>query len=204
MITQTREEIYLDTLKEVGNIGAGNAMTALSNLIDSPVDMSVPHIGIATLSEFSAMTGGPEAAAAGVYMFVDGDAPGHVAFLLPHFGACLLVDHLLMQPPGTTSELGEMECSALREVCNIMVSSYLVAISDLTGLNLLSSPPVLAVDMAASILSTVDAATMYDDTGALTIITQIFGGANPVEGYFIYIPETGSFSKILRALQVEI
>src|SRR5579883_230705 len=93
--TQNLNDISLDVLREVGNIGAGNAMTALATMVDHRVDMSIPQVGIVPLSKFTEMAGGSEAVAVGVYMPVTGDAPGHVAFLLPERSACHLTDQLL-------------------------------------------------------------------------------------------------------------
>ena len=79
----TYNEICLDALREVGNIGLGNAMTALSTMIDQGVDMSVPRVGVVPLSQFAEMAGGEESVAACIYMPVEGEVSGHVAFLLP-------------------------------------------------------------------------------------------------------------------------
>lgn len=193
----------LDALREVGNIGAGNAMTALATMVDHRIDMSVPQVGIVSLGEFSQMAGGPEAPAVGVYMPVTGDAPGHVAFLLSEESACHLTDELLGRELGTTADLGEIERSALTEVGNIMASSYLVAICEMTGLNLYSSPPALAVDMTAAILSTIAVAFASLEDQALTVTTQMQEGGGKVDGFFIFIPESGSLSAILHALQME-
>jgi chemotaxis protein CheC len=193
----------LDALREVGNIGAGNAMTALATMVDHRVDMSVPQVGVVSLGEFTQMAGGPEASAVGVYMPVTGDAPGHVAFLLSEESACRLTDELLGRELGTTTDLGEIERSALTEIGNIMASSYLIAICELTGLNLYSSPPALAVDMTAAILSTIAAAFASLDDQALTVTTRIREGLGKVDGFFIFVPESGSLSAILRALQME-
>lgn len=201
--TENLNDIYLDALREVGNIGAGNAMTSLATMVDHKVDMSVPHVGIVPLTDFAKMAGGAEAISVGVYMPVTGDAPGHVAFLLPEACAQVLVDQIMGQEPGTTTTFGEVELSAMMEVGNILASSYLVAICELTGINLYSSPPAIAVDMTAAILSTIAAAFASVQDHALTIVTQIGEELGALEGYFIYIPEPGSLSVMLRALQME-
>src|SRR5882724_10819062 len=113
---QSLNEMSLDALREVGNIGAGNAMTALATMLDHCVDMSVPHVGLVPLSEFTQLTGGGESIAACIYLPVEGDAPGHVAFILPERSALCLADELLGQAPGSSTQLGDMECSALMEV----------------------------------------------------------------------------------------
>lgn len=197
------DAVCLDALREVGNIGAGHAMTALAELLNQTVDMSVPHVGITALGDFVAMAGGPEAVSVGVYMYVDGEAPGHVAFLLPIRDAFRMIDQLLMQDMGTTQELDEMATSALKEMGNIMASSYLVAISDMTGLNLLSSPPEILTDMTAAIVSNITAELVQDEDSVLTIITEICHESGSARGSFTYIPEEGSLSKLLAALGLE-
>ena len=202
-VKQKLDAICLDALKEVGNIGAGHAMTSLAMLLDRTVDMSVPHVGIVALSDFVAMAGGPEAVSVGVYMYVDGEAPGHVAFLMPQRDAFRLVDQMTMQPDGTTRELDDMALSALKEMGNIMASSYLVAIGDMTGLNLLSSPPDLIADMTAAIVSTITAELVEDEESVLTIITEICHETGSARGSFTYIPQPGSLSLILRSLGLD-
>ena len=203
LITHKLDAICLDALKEVGNIGAGHAMTSLAELLNQTVDMSVPHVGITALGDFIAMAGGPEAVSVGVYMYVDGEAPGHVAFLMPMRDACQLVDKMLMQDAGTTQGLDEMAASALKEMGNIMASSYLMAMGDMTGLNLLSSPPEILSDMTAAIVSTITSELVRDEDSVLTIVTEICHETGALRGSFTYIPEDGSLSKILSALGLD-
>ncbi len=203
MQTLTMEEIQLDALREVGNIGAGHAMTSLATMLDKRVDMFVPRVGVIGLNEFVSLAGGAENCSAGIYMHVEGDAPGHIAFLMPYHAACRLVDSLLGYPDGTVTELDEMGASAIMEVGNILASSYQNALSEMTGLDMLSSPPALAVDMTASILSAIASAFIDIQESILTIVTQIDGYLGSLEGYFIYIPEPGSLNSILNALGLE-
>src|SRR5262245_56948051 len=109
-------EVQADSLREVANIGMGNAVTALVEMTGQRFTMSIPAFGIVEMSAFDSVLGDPEALAAAIYMPVDGDVSGHVAFLFPFKCACELADMLLYQPFGTTTELGEMEASALMEV----------------------------------------------------------------------------------------
>lgn len=203
MQTLAMDEIRLDALKEVGNIGAGHAMTSLATMLDKRVDMSIPRVGVMDLNGFIRLAGGEESYSAGVYMHVEGDAPGHIAFLMPYRAACLLVDSLLGYPAGTVSELDELGASAIMEMGNILASSYQNALCDMTGLEMQSSPPALAVDMTASILSAIACAFDEMEETILTIVTHIGGWLGDVEGYFIYIPEPGSLAKLLRALGLE-
>lgn len=195
-----------DVIREIGNIGAGNAITSLSTMLNDRVNMTVPRVGIIPLCEFARMAGGSETLAACVYMPVAGDAPGHVAFLLAEQSALSLADQLLGRANGETHKLGEMECSALMEVGNILASSYLMALCELTQLRLLSSPPAIAVDMTAAILSSIASALASLEEvqdHALTILTEMRVDGGLIEGFFIYVPEPGSLSVMLRALNME-
>ena len=196
-------DICMDALREVGNIGLGNAMTALASMIDTGVDMSIPKVGVSAIPEFAELAGGPEAVSACIYMPVAGDTPGHVAFFLPEQSAHHLTDYLMGLPLGTTQELDEIACSALMEVGNILAASYMTAISDLTGLTLLASPPALAVDMTAAILASIASTFAEEVDMALTILTSIGQAGSAIEGFFMFVPEPGSLIPLFRALGME-
>jgi chemotaxis protein CheC len=201
--TITCSEFGLSALREVGNIGTGNAMTAFAELVDQRTRISVPDVEVVPLQGFVRLTGGSETVTVGAYMRVDGDAPGHVAILWPEQIASQLAAQLLGRPVGSILELDELERSALMEAGNILASSYLVAISNLTGLLLLASPISMAVDMTSTILSAIGAEVALEADEAFVILTRIGDSVDDIGGYFIFIPETGSLPLILRALQVE-
>jgi chemotaxis protein CheC len=202
-MTIALDAIRLDALKEVGNVGAGHAMTSFATMLDRMVNMSVPHVGIMELHQFVEVAGGAESLTVGVYMPVEGEAPGHIAFLFPYHTACDVADALLGNLAGETTELDEMSSSVFMEVGNILASSFLIALCEMTGLDLRSSPPALAVDMTVSILSSIAAAFNNIEEDIVTIVTQIEEGDGSMEGYFIFVPEPGSLTIVLRALGLE-
>lgn len=202
-INKRVNEVQADALREVANIGMGNAVTALVSMTGQNFTMSIPAFGIVAMSSFESVTGDPEALSAAVYMPVEGDVAGHVAFLFPFKSACELADMLLYLPFGTTSELGELECSALMEVGNILVSSFLNALSDMTGLFLPASPPGIAIDMTAAILASIAAASPSLGDHALTIMTHLEDCEQPVEGVFVFIPEPDSLPVLFKTLGLE-
>lgn len=196
-------DLHKDALREVANIGTGHAVTSLGMMTGETFTMSVPAVGVVAMEAFESVVGDPEALAAAVYMPVGGDAPGHVAFLFPHRCACELTDMLLGLEQGTTVELDEMACSALTEVGNILVSSFLNAIAEMTGLVLPASPPGIAVDMTGAILESIAAVSSALGDHALTIMTRLVDCEHPVEGVFVYIPEPQSLPTLFRALGLE-
>lgn len=200
---QQLTELQADALREVANVGAGNAVTALAEMTGQPFNMSVPRVGLSALDATAKTVCAPEDVAAAVYMPVDGDAPGHAAFLYPYPCACGLADLLLGLPGGTTQDLGEMECSALTEAGNILVGSFLRALSEMTGLSFPATPPGIAVDMAAAILQCLAAASPDLGDHAITILTRLEDAVVPVRGVFMFIPEPSALPVIFHALGIE-
>lgn len=203
-----REEVLLlspmqlDALREIGNIGAGNAATALSQIISRKIDMSVPRLNILPLSEVPEVVGGPDVMVAGVYLRVFGPAPGSILFLLPKDSAFALVDMSMGRQRGTTHLLCPMDESALMEIGNILAGSFLNALSYFTKMTLLPSLPALAVDMAGAILSAILIQLGRVGDHALLIDTEFSTEANDVRGHFFLIPDPGSLNVILGTLGV--
>ena len=189
---------YFDVLKELGNIGAGNATTALSQMMQCKVDMSVPQVRLMEFKELGKIMGGEEIIMAGIYLGIEGDIAGSIMFLLEKQAARHLVDKLMgMSMEG--EEFSEMEFSALKEVGNIITAAYLNSLSSLTGLRIQLSVPDLTVDMAGAILSVpaIEFGTLGDKM--LLIQTQFFDEM-VLDGYFILVPNLDSYGKILSAL----
>ena len=189
---------YFDVLKELGNIGAGNATTALSQMMQCKVDMSVPQVRLMEFKELGKIMGGEEIIMAGIYLGIEGDIAGSIMFLLERQAARHLVDQLMgMSMEG--EEFSEMEFSALKEVGNIITAAYLNSLSSLTGLRIQPSVPDLTVDMAGAILSVpaIEFGTLGDKM--LLIQTQFFDEM-VLDGYFILVPNLDSYGKILSAL----
>lgn len=195
-------EAQLDALKEVGNIGAGNAATALYQMIGKKVNMSVPRAAVIPLSEVPEVLGGPEILVAGVFLRVLGDAPGSILFVMPKDSALYLVDILMGRPQSSTQVLSELDKSALKEIGNILASSYLNALSSFTGLTFLPTVPALAFDMAGAILDVILAELGQLGDYALLIETRFQAESAHVEGHFFLIPDPGSLMVILRTLGV--
>lgn len=193
---------YFDVLKELGNIGAGNATTALAQMIQCKIDMSVPRVQLLEFKELGAAMGGEEIVMAGIYLAIDGDITGSIMFLLEKKAAKHLVGKL-MGMESESDELSEMELSALKEVGNIITGAYLNSLSSITNLTIYPSVPDLTVDMAGAILSVpaIEFATLGDRM--LMIQTQFFDEM-VLDGYFVLIPDLDSYGKMLSALGINL
>lgn len=202
----TLEEVnnmYLDVLKEIGNIGAGNATSAIANMLDMKIDMNVPNVRLMEVSQLGLAVGAEDETIVGIFLEVENDIDGSMMFLLDIPSARYLVNKLLMTDTPADQPFGEMELSALKEVGNIIAGSYLSALASLTGLVITPSIPYIAVDMAASILSVPAIEFGQFGDNALLIQTEICADVQ-INGYFILMPEQESYEKILRSLGIAV
>lgn len=196
-------DMYMDVLKEIGNIGAGNATTAIATMINSKIDMNVPKVELMDASELGEAICPEDEIIVGIFLEVTHDITGSMMFLMKMDAAHYLTDILMGGKKDPTAPFDEMELSALKEIGNIVAASYLTALSNMTNLSIVSSIPYIAVDMAGAILSV--PAIMFGQYGdnALLIETE-FGDENMISGYFILMPDQDSYGKILTSLGIAI
>lgn len=192
-------ENYYDVLKEIGNIGAGNAMTALSQMLQCKVDMKVPQVKLLQFSEVGEMMGGEEQIMVGVFLGVEGDITGSMMFMVEEESARHLIQKITMGMLPAGAEFEEMGLSAMKEVGNIISGAYLNSLSTLTNLKIICTPPALTVDMAGAILS-VPAIQFGIFGDNILLIQSQFYDEIQLDGYFILIPDLESYAKILTAL----
>lgn len=190
---------YFDVLKEIGNIGAGNATTALSQLLNTKVDMMVPQVRLLDFQEVGSSMGGEEQIMAGIYLLVEGDITGSIMFLLNEQAAHLLVAKLMGIEGTIEGALDEIQLSALKEIGNIITGAYLNALSMLTNMKIFPSIPDLSIDMAGAILSV--PAIEFGALGDKILLIQTqFTDEVALDGYFILVPDLDSYEKIMKSL----
>lgn len=191
---------YFDVFQELGNIGAGNATTALAQMLQCKVDMGVPKVSLVDFKNVGALIGGEETLMVGIYLGVEGDITGSIMFLTEKKSAKNLVCKL-MQMPFEEGDFTEMELSAMKEVGNIITGSYLNSLSTMTGLKIYPSVPDLAMDMAGAILS-VPAIEFGIMSDKILLIQTQFTDDMDLSGYFILIPDLDSYKKIMSSLGI--
>lgn len=196
-------DIYFDVLKEIGNIGAGNATTAIAKMLNMRLNMNVPKVQLLTFSELASVISAEDEPICGIYLEVESDIAGSMMFILKLDSAHYLVDRLMGRDTTVKREFDEMDLSALCEIGNILAGSYLSALAGLTGMTITSSVPYLSIDMAGAILSVPAIQFGVLGDNALLIETE-FGDDVLVEGYFILLPELDSYDKILNSLGITI
>ncbi|MGE5473475.1 MAG: chemotaxis protein CheC [Ignavibacteriales bacterium] len=193
----------LDILREIANIGAGNAITALSKLLNKRVDMSVPRVKIMDFKDIPEILGDPEMQVAGILLGMNGDLTGNILFILRLESAHALVNILMgRQDINQGVQFDEIEVSALKETGNILAGSYLSALSTMLNLNIIPSTPELCIDMAGAILSVPAIAFGSWGESVLYIENKFSDGNQNVGGEFFLIPDVQSYEILLKALGV--
>jgi len=198
------QKLQRDALREVANIGAGHAATALSTLTSRRIMITVPEVRVSRLEEVAEILGSPDDVVAAVLMHMMGDLTGRTLVLFPEQNARQLCDILLRKPLGTTKAYGEMEQSGLKEVGNILSSAYLNALSDFMGMMLVPSVPSLAIDLAGAVLTSAYMNFGYDRDYVFCVETEFVleePGTN-LSGHYLLLPDLASLRAIFDAIRL--
>jgi chemotaxis protein CheC len=195
--------IQMDALREVANIGAGHAATALSQMIGETIMISVPTINVSRLEEIPPQVAAPDEPVAAVLMHMLGDLTGRTLLVFPRRTARRIAS-LLLRRPAETDEFSEMEQSAIKEAGNILSSAYMNALSDFMGMMLIPSPPSLAVDMSSAVLTTAYLQFGSDKDYVFCVESEFLMDNldEHLRGFFLLLPDTASLHAILKAVRV--
>lgn len=190
--------LQLDALKEVSNIGAGNAATALSMLLGKKIDMTVPAVNVVKLEDVVELNG--ESEVSGIVVRVLGDIAGNILLVFDSNTSKKVIKKLLGAQESPDSEMGK---SVLCEIANIISASYMNSIAQLTSLAIAPSVPAVAYDMLSAILTTTFIESNQYDEYILDIETVFLDDTEEnIGGHFYYIPMPGSLEKILKSIGI--
>ncbi len=198
------EALQLDALKEVANIGAGHAATALSQMTDRKIMISVPTIRVSGLEDLTDLVEDSQEIVVAVLMHMLGDLTGRTLLMMPDKNARLLCDLLLRRDPGATAGFGELEKSGLKEAGNILGGAYMNALSDFMGMMLLPSVPSLEIDAATAVLTTAHLGFGRDWDCVFCVETDFHfeEAGRKLKGHFLLLPDVASLKAILDAIQL--
>ena len=198
------KESQLDAMREVANIGAGHAATALSQMTNRKIMITVPRVNVRPLEEASDIVGTPDQVTAAVLMHMMGDLTGRALLMFPEGAAKTLCDFLLRRELGTTQTFGEMERSSIKEAGNILASAYLNALSDFMGMMLVPSVPSLVIDLNGAVLTSAHLNFGHDRDYAFCVETsfRVEGTSDPMGGHFLLLPDLASLRSIFDAIRL--
>ncbi len=198
-------DMHIDALRGIGNIGSGNAASALSTMLSCPVSISVPTVQILDYNDAVEQMGGPEQMIVGSLISLEGEVQGMILFLLQKSFSTMMIQTLLCEEQCQEVEsIDEMGYSVIQEVANIMAASYLNAISSLTGLTIGMSTPSLCIDMLGAILSvpTIYYANISDKI--IYIQDEFSGNDFRAPSHILLIPDMDSLKCIMGKLGLEV
>lgn len=193
--------VQMDILKEISNIGMGHAATALSQMIGHPVHLRVPHITVTEISQVPDYLGGAEKMTVGITLQILGDARGSIMLLFPQESAHRLLGELLGEQSKALI-MNEVTISTLKEVGNILASAYLSALGNMLHKTLIPSVPLLAYDMAGAVVDYVLIDLSRSSDLAMLVETDFTGEPSSelaIKGHFFLLPDPSTLEIFLAA-----
>lgn len=201
--------MHFDVLREIGNIGQGNAASSLSQMLGQTIDIAVPSVKLLDFNETVEYLGGPENIVLGMLVGLKGDIQGMMLYVLQKGFANSMIHSVFGKEIDELTNLDEMDISFIQEIGNILAGSYVNAISSLTGLTIDISVPTITVDMAGAILAV--PAVEFAQVGSKVLFIDdsfIFGNnnsiGNEIKSNMILVPELSSLETLFSKLGVEI
>jgi chemotaxis protein CheC len=201
---RTLTPLQIDALREVANMGAGHAATALSQMTGGKIMISVPRLHVTRLEAVPPAFEAREEPVAAVALDMLGDLTGRTLLVFPKPTVMRMAELMLRRPAGSSVALGELERSAIKEAGNILSGAYLNALSDFMGMVLLPSPPTLVVDMSSAVMTTTTLGGPDAPEYVFVVETEFIMQEvdERLRGFFLLLPDPASLHAILRAVRL--
>jgi chemotaxis protein CheC len=187
-------ELQLDALRELANIGSGTAGTALSSLLACPIELSVPSASALELADAVEAAGEPGDVVWGVVVPVTGQVDATALLVIGEADAATICTMLGVQADTETGR------SALGEIGNIMVSSYVGALATMTGFELDLRPPQTTRDMLGAVVSSVLAAHSDEQELALVLDSELEVAGEACKLAFMLLPTPAGVAELLHRI----
>lgn len=200
---KTMSPEQLDLLKEMGSIGMGHAAIGLSKLLNKRVEIPPPNVQCLPFSEVASFLNGPDQVVSGIHTALKGDLSGSMLMVLPGDTPNQLLEFCLKTKRLNRQTMNAYEVSALKELANICMASYLNALHQLTSCTILCSVPALANDMLGALLNEILVIGARQSDHVLLIDTEFTIAHKPLHGYLLLIFEPRSLEKIFTTMQIE-
>jgi chemotaxis protein CheC len=197
-------DMHIDVLREIGNIGAGNAATSLAGLLNRKIDMKAPVVRIMDIANVDNALGGPETPVVAILVELSDDIRGVMMFIVSQHFTKMILKSLLNEENVDCMRLTDMERSAISEIGNIMIGSYVSAISELANLKIKISVPAVTSDMVGSLL-TVPAAEMGAVSDEIIFVEDDFKNSNnSISANMMLVPSLDSVEKLMNGLGIDL
>jgi len=205
MVTSYEElnELQLDAIREVASIGSGNAATALSSLLSQPIKISMPSVELMDYNKAVSILGGPETIAGGILVRLTGDMNGIILYLQELNFINMIMQSIFNKTVDSYESLGEMEISALIEIGNIGISSYINSLTAFVGMDVSLSVPAFCINMAGAMITVPMAEIGYESNKMMLLDGTFWCGGNEVSSKMLLVPDVNSLNELLIRLGVE-
>ena len=195
-------EMHIDAIREVASIGSGNAATALSNLLNQQVKIDVPDVKLMEFNDALEIMGGPETIACGIMVRLSGDMNGIILYLQELDFINVVLSSVFSKTITSYEELGEMESSALIEIGNIGISSYINSLTSFVGMDVQLSVPAFCINMAGAMISVPMATFGYESNKIMLLDGNFKCGGQQVSSKLLLVPDVASLNELLSRLGV--
>jgi chemotaxis protein CheC len=194
--------VELDVIREIGSIGTGNAATALSQVLSKEVKMLIPEVSILGYNDTIKKLGDPEEIVAAVLVRMSGEIKGMMLFIIKLDFINAVIGELLSKEVKDYNQLNELEVSAMEEIGNIIISSYINAMSKLTDVAINLSVPETAVNMLGGVLSVPMAEFGYSSDKLMFIDGKLFVNGTELKSHLLMLPDIDSLNFLMEKLGV--
>lgn len=199
---EDKNSMSLDVLKEIGSIGTGNAATALSTVLGRKIEMTMPEVELVGFNQALHKLGGPEQMVAAVLVEVSGEVNGIMLFMQDLKFINIVLESLLHKSISDYAEIDQLEMSALTEVGNILISSYMNAMSTLTGITMNLSVPSVSVNMLGGVMNVPFSMYGYQMDKIMVIRGRFRCDGEEVFSRLMLLPDMESLDYIMKKLGV--
>lgn len=196
------DQVSADLLKELGNIGTGNAVTSLAQMMGTPLEISSPSMYLAQVEEIYDLLEQSQKVATGILVEIKGEITGIFLFLLNESFTSIILNEILGEEERNILELDGLERSLLSELGNIMCGSYIRALSTLMDMEIDVSVPAICVDMGGAILNVPLARIMSKGAEILLIENQFHVNHRSFSGRILFFPDPECLETILMKLGI--
>ncbi|HEX2979681.1 MAG TPA: chemotaxis protein CheC [Anaerolineaceae bacterium] len=192
------DDDLLNAIQHIAVEGMDNAAKGFSGMVGQTLTVSQPGVKLVPLSLIPALLGGPEDEAVGIYLRAEGSLGGQIILVVPLAQTYELVDLIMGNPEGTTTELGSLERSALAEVGNITGTFFLNRLAELTQYDIRPTPPAVIVDMVGAILDVLVATTAGITDQVILLEATFACGDRQLNANFWVVPDTHTLESLFK------
>ena len=197
----------IEALQELSNIGVGHAATALSQLLNRKVDMSIPRVRFVKVEDVSEhLATSPEEVVAGILQETSEEDKGLLNLLLIFDFSSVkqLLKTLIASPiPESLEDLDEVSISLIKETGNILLIHTITAINSFTETRWFPHAPSLAIDMVGALTDELISIDPENVERFLLVEVDIFTDGEKIKGDILLLPDTRAMNALMTTIYGE-